>query len=38
MLATGAASVLAAVGLGYALAKLLRRKDPLEEEGRSADQ
>ncbi|MCS6866950.1 MAG: protein kinase [Gemmataceae bacterium] len=34
MLATGAASVLAAVGLGYALAKLLRRKDPLEEEVR----
>lgn len=38
MLATGAASVLAAIGLGYALAKLLRRKDPLDDEGRPADQ
>ncbi len=38
MLATGAASVLAATGLGYALAKLLRRKDPLDEEGHPADQ
>ena len=32
MLATGAASVLAAVGFGYALAKLLRRKDDVSEE------